>query len=159
MVRITQTLCRYIPEWYHIQKSSSNFFKKQSYFYMTRFYKNIGWSTFKSARLTYEYLLKGESFYSKQRSLVRRDTNRARIAAACEEHGYEYKKLMSTLPKVDINLSLAALARLAIYEPKTFRAIVDISKAVTDENLKPVNFNPNRLDSNQDVPRNIVLTT
>lgn len=151
MVQLTRPLCKYLPEWYHLQKSATGYFKKQSYLHMCRFYKNIGWSQFKNARNRFEYYLKGEMFYSKQKSQHKRDINRARIAAACEEHGYKYQYLMSTLPKMDINLNSAALSRLAIYEPKTFKAIVEIAREMGSDPLEPANFNPERLDSKSEL--------
>lgn len=156
MVRATQVLCKYVPEWYNLSKTSSSYFKKQAMIYMCRFHKGISWSQFKNATNRFEYYLKGEMYYAAQKRAHRRDINRARIAAACEEHGYKYKYLMSTLPKADIHLNLAALARLSIYEPHTFKALVDISREIggdTDQPLEPANFNPARLDSNEDVAR------
>lgn len=145
MVRTTQTLCKYIPEWYHLQKSSNGYFKKQALFFMTRFYKNIGWSTRKNALNRYHYFLKGEMFNRKEVTKAKVDVNRARIAAACEEHGYKYHHFVSTLPKIDIQISLAALARLSIYEPQTFKALVEIAREATSDDLPPANFNPARL--------------
>lgn len=144
-MRLTSSLCKYVPEWYHMNKSSASFFKKQSLFFMTRYYKNIGWSTHKNAMNRYQYFLKYELYWKPKLSAAKRDINRARIAAACDEHGFSYSHLMSTLPKLDINLNLASLARLAIYEPRTFRSLVDISRDATSDNLPPANFNPNRL--------------
>lgn len=56
------------------------------------------------------------------------DLNRTRIDAACKEHGWSYAYLRSTLPKIDVHLDLASLATLAIYEPRTFKSLVDISR-------------------------------
>lgn len=145
MVRLTAVVCRYLPEWYHLQKSGSGYFKKQAFFHMTRYYRNLGWSSFKNARNRYQYYLNGEMYNRALESQRRRDINRARIAAACEEHGYNYQNLMSTLPKIDINLNLASLAHLAIYEPKSFKAVVDISRGYTIDELQPANFSQNHI--------------
>lgn len=156
MVKTTQALCKYIPEWYHLQRSNTYYFKKQSWLFMTRFYKNIGWSQIKNSRNRYLYFLKGEMYYANQKSQHRRDISRARIAAACDEHGFKYQYLMSTLPKIDINLNLQSLATLAIYEPQTFKSLVDIAKAVQDEPVEMANFTPNTLDSSQDLPTTLL---
>lgn len=145
MVHLTRVLCKYVPDWYHLQKSSTSYFKKQSLFFMTRYYRNIGWSTHKNAMNRFQYFLKGEMYYGPQERAKRRDVNRARIAAACDEHGYKYSHLVSTLNKLDINLNLASLARLAIYEPKTFKSLIDISQDVTSDNLEPANFDAKRI--------------
>lgn len=146
MVRLSQTLCKYIPAWYHMQRSSASYFKKQSLFYMTRYYRNIGWSVKKASINRFHYFLKGENYFFKLESRKRLDHNRSRIAAACEEHGYKYQYLISTLPKLDVNLNLASLARLSIYEPQSFKALVDICRAMTSDNLQPANFNQNKLE-------------
>lgn len=153
MVRVTAALCKYVPEWYNLGTRSSSYFKKQAMLYMCRYHKKISWSQYKNAINRFEYYLKGEMYYAAQRSAHKRDINRSRIAAACEEHDYKYRYLMSTLPKIDIHLNLASLARLAIYEPSTFKALVDISKEVNGEPMAPANFNPSRLDSKEEVPR------
>lgn len=145
MVQLTATLCKYIPDWYHLQKSSTSYFKKQALFYMTRHYRNIGWSTHKNAMNRYHYFLKGEMYFKKLNSNHRRDINRARIAAACDEHGFAYSRLVSTLPKIDINLNLYSLSRLAIYEPQSFRSLVEIARDVTSDTLPPANFNAARV--------------
>lgn len=138
MVKLTQTLFKYIPDWYHLQRSSSGFFRKQSLFYMTRYYRNIGWSTRKNSINRYHYFLKGENYWFAKESAARRDHNRSRIAAACDEHGYKYQYLISTLPKLDINLNLYSLSRLAIYEPKTFKSLIDICRAITNDDLPAI---------------------
>lgn len=145
MVRTTQILLKYVPEWYHLQKSSSSFFKKQSLFHMTRFYRNIGWSQHKNAMNRFHYFLQGEMFWDSKLSQHKRDINRSRIAAACEEHNYSYHFLVSTLPKLNINLNLYSLSRLAVYEPKTFKSLVEICKSATEEKLEPANFTANKL--------------
>lgn len=140
MVRFTQTLCKYIPDWYHLQKSGGSYFKRQAMLQMTRYYPNLGWSQYKHAFNRYHYYLKGESYFAKDKSNLKRDYNRSRIAAACEEHGYPYSYFVSTLPKINIFLNLSSLARLSIYEPLTFKSLVDICKAMTAEEIQPANF-------------------
>ena len=95
-------------------------------------------------------------YFAALKSQHLRDINRARIAAACEEHGYCYSYLISTLPKIDINLNLSSLAKLSIYEPQTFRSLIDIAREVSNEPLEPANFNPNRLDMRDDVARETI---
>lgn len=94
----------------------------------------------------FQYFLKGEMYWKAQKSEDRRDMNRSRIAAACEEHGYHYRPFIGTLRKIDIQLNLSSLARLAIYEPKTFKSLVDICREVTDEDLPPTNFSPKLIE-------------
>lgn len=92
----------------------------------------------------YSYFLDGEMYFARYKSTLRRDANRSRIAAGCEEHNHSYAHLRSALRKIDVHLNLAVLARLAIYEPKTFQSLVEISKAFgSDTQETPIiNSNP-----------------
>jgi len=120
---------------------------------MMRFHKKRGWSCIKEARNRYFYFLKAEQIYAAQKGEAKRDINRGRIAAACEEHGSSYKKFQPTLAKLEIQLNFSMLARLAIYEPKTFKALVDITEEATSEQLPGANFNPNTILSKIDMPK------
>lgn len=133
MVRTSSALCKFIPEWYKVSKTSSNYFKKQALFYMTRYYKNIGWSTRKNALNRYDYFLKGEMWNRERNSQLAMDGNRMRVAAACEEHDFNYPHLVSSLKKLDINLQMAMLARLTIYEPQTFKTLVEICREANSD--------------------------
>jgi hypothetical protein len=90
-------------------------------------------------------------FYAAKISNHKRDINRSRIAAACEEHGLNYQHFMSTLPKIDINLDLYSLSKLAIYEPRTFKSLVEIAREATNTPLDLANFNPKTIDSKEDL--------
>lgn len=139
-MRLTQTLLKYIPEWYNLKKTDGAYLKKQKLFYMTRYYRNIGWSTHKNAMNRFQYFLKGEMYFAKLKARRRMDINRSRIAAACDEHGFRYSYLVSTLPKIDIHLNMRALAQLSIYAPKTFQSLVQISLDAQADQLPPANF-------------------
>lgn len=145
MVRLTDTVYKYIPEWYHLNKPASGYFKKQNMLRLTRFHKTIAWSTYKNSYNRFHYYLKGENYFRSLRSQQKRDYNRMRIAAACEEHGYKYNFLQPTLLKSDIYLNLSSLSKLSIYEPRTFKSLVDICRYVTREPLTRANFNPKQL--------------
>lgn len=116
-----------------MQKSGGSYFKKQALFHMTRYIPSAAHNVHKHAVNRFYYHLKAEAFFASHHSNLKRDYNRARIAAACEEHGYNYQNFIITLPKVDIHLNLKSLAHLAIYEPLTFKSLVEISKSVTSD--------------------------
>lgn len=142
MVHLTKALCRTVPDWFHLQRSAGSFFKKQALFHMTRFTGRNAWSQRKSALNRFHYMLKEEWFNAPLIRGRKMDTNRARIAAACEEHDMPYGHFISTLPKIDIHLATNVLARLAIYEPQTFKSLVDIAREAQREPPQPGNFNP-----------------
>lgn len=156
MVRLTQSLLKYIPDWYHLRQAPSSYFKKQTYLYLNRFNKTKAWSESKHARNRFEYHLKGEMYFARLKSQHLCDINRMRIDSACEEHGYTYHQLKTTLPKIDINLNLSSLARLAIYEPQTFKSLIDISREVSDTQIRPANFTNENIDLKEDMPREFI---
>ena len=153
MVHVTQALCKYIPSWYHLRQSASSFFQKQALLKMMRFSKKREWSSIKNANNRYYYMLKSEQVYARDKSRAKKDINRTRIHAGCLEHGYEYRFLQPTLIKLGIYLNSSSLSRLSIYEPKTFKALVDISKEASNEELQPANFDPDRILSKTEFPR------
>lgn len=112
---------------------------------MTRYYRNIGWSTHKNAMNRFQYYLNGEMYFAGLISQRKRDINRSRIAAACDEHGYKYSHFVSTLQKLDVHLNLRSLAHLAIYEPNTFESLIECCREATKEELPPANFDAARL--------------
>lgn len=133
MVRLSPILLKYVPDWYNLQRSNSSYFKKQALFYMTRYHIGPAWSSHKNAMNRFHYYLKNEQVNARRLRMLRIDYNRMRIAAACEEHGYLYPHFISTLPKLDVQIHLSALARLAIYEPKTFKILVDMCREATSD--------------------------
>jgi len=66
-----------------------------------------------------------------------------RIHAACGEHGIEGTLFLEGLARSHISLDRKVLSDLAIYEPRTFQSLVDISKAklelegLLEDNVKP----------------------
>jgi len=82
---------------------------------------------------------------------ARRDVNRGRIAATCEEQSSSCKKFQPTFAKLEIQLNLSMLARLAIYEPKSFKAPVNITEESTSEQLPGSNFKSNTILSKTDM--------
>lgn len=53
----------------------------------------------------------------------------ARINAAVRPHGLSYSRLIGALKKADIQVNRKMLSQLAILDPASFKAIVDIAKA------------------------------
>ena len=51
-----------------------------------------------------------------------------RINAAVREYGINYSRFISGLKKANIELNRKALAHLAVHEPESFKAVVDVVK-------------------------------
>ncbi|GFU23997.1 uncharacterized protein NPIL_256581 [Nephila pilipes] len=61
----------------------------------------------------------------------------SRVDAAAAEHGLDYKRLTQNLIKSQIQLSVAELQDLAIWEPRTFKCLTDIAKAKEKTEVRP----------------------
>jgi len=52
-----------------------------------------------------------------------------RILAAVEEHGFKFEYFMSSLTKCGLELNRKSLSDMALYEPRSFKSLVDLAKA------------------------------
>jgi len=85
-------------------------------------------NVFKRAK---ETLLRSMAFAFKGRKLKKRDFRSlfiARIGAASEQNGMSYSKFIGGLKKANIELNRKMLSQIAVFEPKIFTMIADISK-------------------------------
>ncbi|MCZ6864060.1 MAG: 50S ribosomal protein L20, partial [Candidatus Dadabacteria bacterium] len=53
----------------------------------------------------------------------------ARINAAVRPYGFSYSKFMGELKKAGVELDRKALSEMAIREPESFKAVVDVAKS------------------------------
>ncbi len=53
----------------------------------------------------------------------------ARINAAVRPYGLSYSKFMGSLKKAGVELDRKALSEMAIREPESFKAVVDVEKS------------------------------
>ncbi|XP_043917810.1 39S ribosomal protein L20, mitochondrial [Protopterus annectens] len=75
-------------------------------------------------------------YCTKARKQKRRNMRKlwiTRIAAASREHGLKYPVLISNLVKTQVALNRKVLSDLAIYEPKTFKALAALAKRRREE--------------------------
>lgn len=70
-----------------------------------------------------------------------------RLNAALAEHNIEYKFFRSRLEEAHILLDNVVLSQLAIYEPRTFKSLVDLCKKLNQENGIAVIASQKELDS------------
>jgi len=85
-------------------------------------------NVFKRAR---ETLLRAMAFAYKGRKLKKRDMRALfieRVSAAAKENGTSYSKFMHGLTKANILLNRKMLSQLAIFEPKAFSQLAELSK-------------------------------
>ncbi|KAB7501238.1 39S ribosomal protein L20, mitochondrial [Armadillidium nasatum] len=66
-----------------------------------------------------------------RRFLMRRIFN-TRLQAACQEFGVEFDTMRRTLLSLDIGLDRKILQTFAIWEPRTFRGLIMLTKAKTE---------------------------
>jgi len=85
-------------------------------------------NVFKRAKQT---LLRSMAFAFKSRRLKKRDMRAlfiTRIGAASRQNGISYQRFMYGLQKASVELNRKMLSQLAIFEPKIFSLLVDLSK-------------------------------
>ncbi|XP_070560848.1 large ribosomal subunit protein bL20m-like [Ptychodera flava] len=58
-----------------------------------------------------------------------------RLSAATREHGMKYHHFMQNLTKCNIQLDRKVLSHLAVYEPKTFKSLVEVARSRQQEGL------------------------
>jgi len=78
-----------------------------------------------------ETLLRAMAYAFKSRKLKKRDMRAlfiARIGAATEQNGMSYSKFIFGLKQSNVELNRKMLSQIAIFDPKIFSKIVDISK-------------------------------
>jgi large subunit ribosomal protein L20 len=78
-----------------------------------------------------ETLIRALAFAYRDRRQRKRDFRRlwiARINAAVRPYGLSYSKFMGSLIKAGVELDRKALSEMAIREPESFKAVVDVAK-------------------------------
>ena len=78
-----------------------------------------------------ETLIRALAFAYRDRKQRKRDFRRlwiARINAAVRPYGLSYSKFMGELKKAGVELDRKTLSEMAIREPESFKAVVDVAK-------------------------------
>lgn len=79
-----------------------------------------------------ETLIKALGYAYRDRRQKKRDFRRlwiARINAAVRPYGLSYSKFMGALKKAGVELDRKTLSEMAIREPDSFKAVVDVAKS------------------------------
>ena len=79
-----------------------------------------------------ETLIRALAYSYRDRRQRKRDFRRlwiARINAAVRPYGLSYSKFMGSLKKAGVELDRKALSEMAIREPESFKAVVDVAKS------------------------------
>ena len=79
-----------------------------------------------------ETLIRALAYSYRDRRQRKRDFRRlwiARINAAVRPYGSSYSKFMGSLKKAGVELDRKALSEMAIREPESFKAVVDVAKS------------------------------
>ncbi len=78
-----------------------------------------------------ETVLRALAYSYRDRRQRKRDFRRlwiTRINAAVRPHGLSYSTFMGSLKKAGVELDRKTLAEMAIHEPESFKAVVDVAK-------------------------------
>ena len=79
-----------------------------------------------------ETLIRALAYAYRDRRQRKRDFRRlwiTRINAAVRPYGMSYSKFMGSLKKAGVELDRKALSEMAIREPESFKAVVDVAKS------------------------------
>lgn len=79
-----------------------------------------------------ETVIRALAYAYRDRRQRKRDFRRlwiARINAAVRPYGLSYSKFMGSLKKAGVELDRKALSEMAIREPESFKAVVDVAKS------------------------------
>lgn len=79
-----------------------------------------------------ETVIRALAFSYRDRRQRKRDFRRlwiARINAAVRPYGLSYSKFMGSLKQAGVELDRKALSEMAIREPESFKAVVDVAKS------------------------------
>ena len=79
-----------------------------------------------------ETLLRAMAFAYKGRKLKKRDMRAlfiARISAAAKQNDISYSRFMNGLKNKEVELNRKMLSQIAVFDPKVFSKLVDISKS------------------------------
>jgi len=79
-----------------------------------------------------ETLIRALAYAYRDRRQRKRDFRRlwiARINAAVRPYGLSYSKFMGSLKKAGVELDRKALSEMAIREPESFKAVVDVARS------------------------------
>ncbi|CAD5115413.1 DgyrCDS4390 [Dimorphilus gyrociliatus] len=77
-----------------------------------------------------------------------------RINAGSEEHGLEGKMFLEGLARSEIQLDRKILSSLAIYEPRTFKSLCEVSKNTLKEHNLP--FHEKHINSRQNLLKDLI---
>lgn len=122
MVHLTYALMRRVPK-------ADKFWKRRKIFRLSAHFYGRMRNCYRVAIIRVERAL---VFATKARKLKKKNHImlwEERLTSACAELDFSYPGLMEGLARSNILLNRKALSELAVWEPRTFKAIVDISKA------------------------------
>jgi len=127
-------LPRGAKEVYPSHTSHKSFMRKHNIRMLTRFIPFRAWNCPKLGFRKWTRVMQREQDNRALKAMYFKDLFSQRIYAACDEHRFPYKYLMGILPQMGIELDRKALANLAIWEPRSFAALIEICKAKVASN-------------------------
>ncbi|XP_015785937.1 uncharacterized protein LOC107363254 [Tetranychus urticae] len=129
MVQLTRILCKYTPPWFNLEVGNGGrYFKKYNLFRMTGGFYGRNRNTYKNARNKWTKRIEYENRDRGEKKIQFRDLTSQRVLAACREHDYPFHLFITALPQMDIELDRKTLANLAIWEPRTFKSLIELAK-------------------------------
>ncbi|RWS08815.1 39S ribosomal protein L20-like protein [Dinothrombium tinctorium] len=130
MVQLTQVLCKYMPKWVpRFRGSNKSFMRKQHLLSLCGHLYGRKRNCFRIARRALYRTFEISQDKRREKKVFFRDLFTQRINSACAEHDLQYKYFITILPQLNVELDRKILSSLAIWEPRTFKSLVELVKA------------------------------
>ncbi|XP_059491258.1 large ribosomal subunit protein bL20m [Neocloeon triangulifer] len=108
-------------------KGPDKFWRKRKYFKMSAHFTGRKRNCF---RIGVRYVHRALVYNTQNRKLHKESIKNlwdTRLNGACMEHGFSSKLLLSSLERQNIMLDRKSLSNLAIWEPRTFKSLMNIA--------------------------------
>lgn len=140
MVNLTSILCKYRPHWYIADPNhftpDKRAFRRLKTLELTKSFFGRHRNVFKIAKTRWLRSLQISFNDRQEHTRIMREVYSQRIWAGLQEHRFPYKYFLGVLPRAGIELDRRVLAHMALWEPRTFAALVHVCRAHVTE--KPV---------------------
>ncbi|XP_053204347.1 50S ribosomal protein L20-like [Panonychus citri] len=129
MVQLTNVLMKYMPHWFQLpMRNGGRYFKKYNLYRMTGAFYGRNRNTYKNAVNKWTKKIEYENRDRPGKKIELRDLFSQRLVASCREHDYPFHLFITALPMMNIELDRKTLSNLAIWEPRTFKSLIELAK-------------------------------
>uniref|UniRef100_A0A914WTB0 Uncharacterized protein n=1 Tax=Plectus sambesii TaxID=2011161 RepID=A0A914WTB0_9BILA len=149
---------------YYPMIKSHNWMKRERTFRYTAWSYGAERDIYKNAMRRLQKIFLNRTIQAKDDFPLEKHWSQERVIAGLEEHRMEYKHFRNMLDESKIALNNKMLSQLAIYEPRTFKSLVLLTKQMAFDEGRPVVMSPKpenvmtegKLFSDEPIPRKYI---